>query len=99
MSTRATAKWVGLALLGLLIAVAVAVAGSSLASRQIGLASEPISAGDALAPSESGETPPTLAPEEGSEGAPAPEATAEPPVTQPSEGSDDRHGGDGDADD
>ncbi len=107
MSTRATAKWVGLALLGLLIAVAVAIAGSSLASRQIGLASEPISAGDALAPSKPGEAPatsqPTPAPpEESTEGTAAegaPEATAEPPVTQPSEGADDSHGGDGDADD
>ncbi len=45
-----TLKWIGLALLGILIAAAVAVAASRLASRQIGLASEPISAGDALAP-------------------------------------------------
>jgi hypothetical protein len=43
-------KWVGLALIGLLIAAAVAIAASRLASQQIGLASEPISAGDALAP-------------------------------------------------
>jgi hypothetical protein len=111
MSTRATAKWVGLALLGLLIAIAVAIAGSSLASRQIGLASEPISAGDALAPRGAGETPATSQPapehpEEGSEDtAPAetPEGGVEPPVAQPSGGSDDsqggRGGGDGDADD
>lgn len=46
----AALRWVGLALLGIVIAAAVSVAASRLASQQIGLASEPISAGDALAP-------------------------------------------------
>jgi hypothetical protein len=46
----ATVRWLGLALLGILIAAGVAYAASRLASQQIGLASEPISAGDALAP-------------------------------------------------
>jgi hypothetical protein len=46
----ATARWLGLALLGILIAAAVSIAASHLASQQIGLASEPISAGDALVP-------------------------------------------------
>lgn len=50
MRSRATIKWVGLALVGLLVAAGVAIAASNLASQQIGLASEPISAGDALAP-------------------------------------------------
>jgi len=45
-----TLRWTGLALLGLLVAVAVAIAASNLASRQIGLSSESISAGEALAP-------------------------------------------------
>lgn len=54
MRSRATIKWAGLALAGLLIAVGVAIAAGNLASRQIGLASEPISAGDALAPAASG---------------------------------------------
>jgi hypothetical protein len=45
-----TIRWAGLALLGLLIAAGVSIAASSLASQQIGLASEPVSAGDALAP-------------------------------------------------
>jgi hypothetical protein len=43
-------RWFGLALLGILIAAAISVAASRLASQQIGLASQPISAGDALAP-------------------------------------------------
>lgn len=50
MRLPATYKWIGLALLGLLIAVAVAIAASNLVSQQIGIASESVSAGDALAP-------------------------------------------------
>ena len=50
MRVPATIRWVALALLGLLIAAGVSIAASSLASQQIGLASEPISAGDALVP-------------------------------------------------
>jgi hypothetical protein len=46
----AAMRWFGLALLGLLIAAAVSIAASRLASQQIGLASEPVTAGDALAP-------------------------------------------------
>jgi hypothetical protein len=51
MKVPATMRWLGLALLGILIAAAVSIAASRLASQQIGLASQPISAGDALAPS------------------------------------------------
>jgi hypothetical protein len=43
-------RWLALALLGVVVAAAVAIAASRLVSQQIGLASEPISAGDALAP-------------------------------------------------
>ena len=50
MRVPATVRWGGLALLGLLVAAGVSIAAGSLASQQIGLASEPISAGDALAP-------------------------------------------------
>jgi hypothetical protein len=50
MRPSATAKWIGLALLGLAISAAVAVAASNLVSQQIGIASESVSAGDALAP-------------------------------------------------
>jgi len=50
MTFPATLKWVLLALLGIAVAAAVAITASNLASRQIGLASEPITAGDALAP-------------------------------------------------
>jgi hypothetical protein len=57
----ATAKWVLLALLGLAIAIAIAIAAANLTSRQIGIANESVSAGDALAPALSvpGERPPS----------------------------------------
>jgi outer membrane biosynthesis protein TonB len=47
---RPMLRWIGLALLGILIAAAISIAASRLASQQIGLASQPISAGNALAP-------------------------------------------------
>ncbi len=50
MKLSATVKWIGLALLGLAISAAVAIAASDLVSRQIGIASESVSAGDTLAP-------------------------------------------------
>ncbi|HEX5592997.1 MAG TPA: hypothetical protein VFX35_06595 [Solirubrobacterales bacterium] len=50
MSLPGTARWVLLALLGLAIAIAVAIAAANLTSQQIGIASESVSAGDALAP-------------------------------------------------
>jgi hypothetical protein len=50
MRIPAPARWIGLALLGMLIAAAISIAASRVASQQIGLASEPITAGDALAP-------------------------------------------------
>jgi hypothetical protein len=46
----ATAKWILLALLGLAIAIGVAIAAANLTSQQIGIANESVSAGDALAP-------------------------------------------------
>ncbi len=50
MNLSATTKWISLALLGLAIAALVAVAASNLVSRQIGIASESVSAGNDLAP-------------------------------------------------
>lgn len=51
MSLAPTLKWVALALVGLAIAIGVAIAAADLTSQQIGIASESVSAGDALAPS------------------------------------------------
>jgi hypothetical protein len=45
-----TAKWVLLALAGLAVAIGIAIAAANLTSQQIGIASESVSAGDALAP-------------------------------------------------
>jgi hypothetical protein len=45
-----TVRWIALALLGIAIAAGVSIAASRLASQQIGLSSQPISAGDALVP-------------------------------------------------
>lgn len=50
MRVPATIQWIGLALLGLLIAAGVSIAASRLAGQQIGLSSQPMTAGDALAP-------------------------------------------------
>lgn len=50
MKLPASAKWIGLALLGLAVAIGVAIAASHLTSQQIGIASESITAGDKLAP-------------------------------------------------
>lgn len=58
MKVPASLRLLGLALLGILVAGAVAIAASRLASQQIGLASQPISAGDALAPAPRGKQKP-----------------------------------------
>jgi hypothetical protein len=50
VSLPATVKWVLLALVGLAIAIGVAIAAANLTSQQIGIASESVSAGDTLAP-------------------------------------------------
>jgi len=51
VSLRGATKWVALALIGLAIAIGVAIAAANLTSQQIGIASESVSAGDTLAPS------------------------------------------------
>jgi hypothetical protein len=85
MTARSTSKWVALALVGLLVAIAVAFAGSRLVSRQIGLSSEPIGAGDQLAPRVvRTRTPPAPAPETG-ESADAEGPAAAPPSESGSE--------------
>ena len=92
-----TLRWLGLALLGILIAAGVSIAASSLASQQIGLASQPISAGDALAPrttekpkhrppkrrQASRQTTTTSAPPTAPPSKPEPPAYSEPPSTAP----------------
>lgn len=81
MSLSAAAKWVLLALVGVAIAIGVAIAAANLTSQQIGIANESVSAGDALAPSLSvpAESKPRNA--SGDHGGPDEEA----PTTVPSE--------------
>ncbi|HWN73596.1 MAG TPA: hypothetical protein VNN15_07315 [Solirubrobacterales bacterium] len=110
MTVSATTKWVLLALVGLAIAIGVAIAAAHLTSQQIGIASESVSAGDALAPSL--HVPSAKPGSGGDRGTPSKEGTttlpAEPPATTteevtppeekatpPSEGGGDDHGGGG----
>ncbi len=87
MKLPGSVKWIGLALVGLAIAAGVALAASALTSQQIGISSESLSAGDALAPrsgSNQGEA--TGGGTTGGEttGATKPETTpAEPTTTEP----------------
>lgn len=112
MRSKATLSWIGLALLGIVIAAAVAVAASSLASRQIGLSSESISAGDTLAPAfarpkgsgkphhaaKPAPTPvePTITAAPPEPTVTAPVETPEPPTAPSREGGDSRGGSTGD---
>jgi len=96
MRIPATLRWIGLALLGILVAAAVAIAASRLASREIGLASEPISAGRELAPAVPRQ------PRQGSR-APSPDTTTTTPstpapVTPPQSGTEDHSSRDSDGD-
>ncbi|TMK57985.1 MAG: hypothetical protein E6G51_04205 [Actinobacteria bacterium] len=96
MSLSATAKWVLLALLGLAIAIAIAIAAANLTSRQIGIASESVSAGDALAPALN------VRPEgepRGTGDGPRTTTTEEPPPPEETTVPDDHGGGDSDGDD
>ncbi len=54
MALPPTLRWVLLAVAGLAVAIAVAIAASRLTSERIGLASEPLRAGEELAPGPSG---------------------------------------------
>jgi hypothetical protein len=94
MRPPATIKWVGLALVGLLIAIGVAIASTNLVSQQIGISSESISAGDALAPVVGTARGHRTSPEQrhgtarpaGREGTTtAPTTTGEPPAVVPTE--------------
>jgi hypothetical protein len=58
MRVPSTLRWSLLALAGLAVTIAVAFAASDLASERIGLASEPIRAGESLAPAAGRSEPP-----------------------------------------
>jgi hypothetical protein len=84
VSLSPIAKWVLLALVGLAIAIGVAIAAANLSSQQIGIASESVSAGDALAPSlhvPAEGKPPSEGQDHGPEETTSPAFPAEPPTT------------------
>jgi len=106
VSLSPVAKWVLLALVGLAIAIGVAIAAANLTSQQIGIASESVSAGDALAPAlhvpgeekpqgegrdHGGPEKPTTTPAE----PPTTTTPGEETVEPPSEGGNDDYGGHG----
>lgn len=107
MKISATTRWVLLALVGLAIAIGVAIAAANLTSQQIGIASESVSAGDALAPSlhvPAEAKPQPEGHDHGPEETTSPTFPAEPPTTTtpeeetvqpPSEGKSDDYGGGG----
>jgi hypothetical protein len=97
MSLSATAKWVLLALAGLAIAIAIAIAAANLTSRQIGIASESVSAGDALAPTLT--VPADGKPKPRGEDGKPPATTTEEPPSEETTTPDDHGNGDPDSDD
>jgi hypothetical protein len=74
--------WVVAALAGLVLAVAISYAASTLSSQHVGLSSEPLTAGDRLVPHATAPTatpPPTRTPT----GQPTATTTAQPPTGTP----------------
>jgi len=102
MKWTTTLRWLGLALLGVAVAAAVSFAASRLVSQQIGLASQPISAGNALAPVKADNRPPVKPEKTPAQSLPPP--AVQPPALPLESGSLPKDGegedlGDGDADD
>jgi hypothetical protein len=82
--------WTALAFVGLLVAVAVTTAATSLTSQRVGLQAEPLDAGESLAPRRTRTPEPTPTPEPAR--TPEPTATAD-PTPAPTESGDDDDGG------
>lgn len=103
MGARTTLRWIALALAGLVIAAGASVAASRLAGQRIGLASEPITAGEELAPRQ--DRPAATRPRRHAEDHPSttPQRTVRtapaPTVVAPSSGDDEGGGGEPDGDD
>jgi hypothetical protein len=93
---RRTAVWLGAALAGLVVAAGLTTAAAQLSNQRVGLSSEPLTAGDELAPTatpspRATRTPtprPTRTP------TPRPRRTATPAPTQTAAPTVDDHGGD-----
>jgi len=80
---RQTVLWILLAVLGLVVAAGVTAAAGRLSTQHVGLSSEPLSAGERLAPAAGGSHS-------------VPKKKARPPAPRLGEGGDDGAGGRGD---
>jgi hypothetical protein len=91
---RRTALWIGAALAGLVVAAGLTTAAAQLSNQRVGISSEPVTAGDALAPTA---TPsPTRTPRPTPTRTPRPRRTATPTPTRTAVPTVDDHGGGGD---
>ena len=86
MPVRRLLLWLALAIVGLLVAVGVTTAATSLTSQRVGLSAEPLDAGDDLAPEPARSADPTATPKpkEKPERTRTPQPTADPtPTAEP----------------
>lgn len=77
---RRTAAWVGIALTGLVLAAGLTTAAAQLSNQRVGISSEPLTAGDELAPAPT--PPPTATPRAARTSTPRPTRTATPAATR-----------------
>lgn len=104
---RRTAVWIGAALAGLVLAAGLTTAAATLSDQRVGISSEPLTAGDDLAPVETATATPTRTATSRPTRTPRPRRTATPaptrtaaPTVEDDGGSDDNSGpGGGDDDD
>jgi hypothetical protein len=93
---RATVLWTVLAVCGVLLVAGVTVAASTLSTQTIGLSSEPLSAGDRLAPkatrTPAAAKPQTTRAKQKPKPTATPTATPTPPVITDDDGGDDNSG-------
>jgi len=79
---RRTAAWVGIALVGLVLAAGLTSAAAQLSNQRVGLSSEPLTAGDALAPTPTPTPTRTATPRPARTATPRPTRTATPSATR-----------------
>ena len=93
---RRTAVWLGAALAGLVVAAGLTTAAAQLSNQRVGLSSEPLTAGDELAPAPTRSPAPraTRTPSPRPTRTPRPRRTATPAPTQTPAPTADHHGGD-----
>jgi hypothetical protein len=92
---RRTAVWLGAALAGLIVAAALTTAAAQLSNQRVGLSSEPLTAGDKLAPATTPTPTATATPRPTRTATPRPTRTATPQRTATASPTVDDHGGHG----